>query len=132
RIERRELAFGDQVPVSAKAARTGGSRVWLAQKESFSVDEMLYALMVQSANDAAVALAEKVAGSTAGFVKLMNQRAAQLGLASTTFLSVHGLPPAAGQLPDTTTARDLARLCRELLQHPDALRYTATRSRPFR
>jgi D-alanyl-D-alanine carboxypeptidase (penicillin-binding protein 5/6) len=132
RIERHELALTDPVPVSARAAATGGSRVRLTPKESFSVDEMLYALVVQSANDAAVALAEKVAGSTTGFVRLMNQRAAQLGLTSSSFQSVNGLPPAAGQLPDVTTARDLARLCRELLRHPDALRYTSTRSRTFR
>ncbi|HOY60384.1 MAG TPA: serine hydrolase, partial [Verrucomicrobiota bacterium] len=63
RIEQGQLSFEDKVPVSAKAAATGGSQVWLAQGEAFTVDEMLYALMVKSANDAAVALAEKVAGS---------------------------------------------------------------------
>src|ERR1035438_6082395 len=59
KAEQKQLSFQDQVPVSAKASHTGGSRVWLAEKESFTVDEMLYALMIQSANDAAVALAEK-------------------------------------------------------------------------
>ena len=54
RIEHGQLSLTDQVPVSAKAAKTGGSQVWLAEKESFTVDDMLYALMVQSANDAAV------------------------------------------------------------------------------
>ena len=85
-----------------------GSRVWLAEKESFTVDEMLYALMVQSANDAAVALAEKVAGSTDGFIELMNRRAKELGMANTVFHSVHGLPPGKGQEHDVTTARDLS------------------------
>jgi D-alanyl-D-alanine carboxypeptidase (penicillin-binding protein 5/6) len=122
----------DQVPVSAKAAQTGGSQVWLAEKESFSVDDMLYALMVQSANDAAVALAEKVAGSTEAFVELMNQRAKELGMSSTVFHSVHGLPPSPGQEHDVTTARDFAILCREVIKHPEALRYTSTRERPFR
>ncbi len=132
KIEQKQLSFQDQVPVSAKASKTGGSQVWLAEKESFPVDEMLYALMVQSANDAAVALAEKVAGSTDGFIELMNRRARELGMASTVFHSVHGLPPAAGQEHDVTTARDLSLLCRELLKHRDTLRYTSTREHPFR
>src|SRR5215467_8928155 len=133
KIEHKQLSLQDQVPVSAKAAKTGGSQVWLAEKESFTVDEMLYALMVQSANDAAVALAERVAGTTEGFTELMNKRARELGMSSTVFHSVHGLPPSPGQEHDVTTARDLAILCRELvLKHPDTLRYTSTRERPFR
>lgn len=133
KLQKRELALTDQVPVSAKAAQTGGSQVWLAHKESFSVEDMLYALMIRSANDVAVALAEKVAGSTEAFVELMNKRAQQLGMTRTKFQSVHGLPPAAGQQHDQTTARDLALLCRELLtKHPEALRYTSARNRPFR
>jgi D-alanyl-D-alanine carboxypeptidase (penicillin-binding protein 5/6) len=132
KIEQRQLSLQDQVPVSAKAARTGGSQVWLAEKESFTLEEMLYALMVQSANDAAVALAEKVAGTTDAFVELMNKRAKLLGMTSTVFHSVHGLPPAAGQEHDVTTARDFSLLCRELLKHKDTLRYTSTRERTFR
>lgn len=132
KIEHGQLALTDQVPVSAKSAKTGGSQVWLAQGESFTVDDMLYALMVQSANDAAVALAEKVAGSTDAFVELMNHKAKELGMTSTVFHSVHGLPPGRGQEHDITTARDLAILCRELLRHPETLRYTSTRERTFR
>jgi D-alanyl-D-alanine carboxypeptidase (penicillin-binding protein 5/6) len=132
RVEQRQLSFQDHVTVSPKAAKTGGSQVWLADKEVFTVDELLYALMVQSANDAAVALAEKVAGTTDAFVELMNQRAKLLGMTNTTFHSVHGLPPGAGQQPDVTTARDLTLLCRELLKHQDTLRYSSTREREFR
>jgi serine-type D-Ala-D-Ala carboxypeptidase (penicillin-binding protein 5/6) len=132
KIEQRQLSFQDRVTVSPKAAGTGGSQVWLAEKEVFTIDELLYALMVQSANDAAVALAEKVAGSTDAFVVLMNKRAQELGMTNTVFRSVHGLPPGAGQSHDVTTARDFARLCRELLKRKDTLRYTATRERPFR
>ncbi len=132
KIAQKQLSLQDQVPVSAKAAQTGGSQVWLAEKESFTVDEMLYALMIQSANDAAVALAEKVAGSTDAFLELMNRRAKELGMNSTVFRSVHGLPPGKGQEHDVTTARDLSILCRAVLKHPDALRYTSTRERPFR
>ena len=132
KIEQKQISLQDPVPVSAKASHIGGSRVWLAEKEVFTLDEMLYALMVQSANDVATALAEKLAGSTDAFVELMNQRAQQLGMTSTVFHSVHGLPPTAGHEHDVTTARDFALLCRELLKHPDTLRYTATRERAFR
>jgi len=133
KVQQKQLSLQDQVPVSAKAAKTGGSQVYLAEKESFTLDEMLYALMVQSANDAAVALAEKVGGTTDGFVALMNKKAKELGMSSTVFHSVHGLPPGKGQEHDVTTAHDLSLLCRELLlKHPDTLRYTSTRERPFR
>ncbi len=133
KLKQGQLSLQDSVPVSAKAAKTGGSQVWLAEKETFSLEEMLYALMVQSANDAAVALAEKVAGSTDAFVDLMNQKAKELGMANTMFHSVHGLPPGRGQEHDVTTARDFAVLCRELItKHPEALQYTSTRERTFR
>ena len=132
KVEQGKLSLTNQVPVSARASKTGGSQVYLAEKESFTVDEMLYALMIKSANDAAVALAETVGGSVEGFVDLMNRRARELGMNNSLFHSVHGLPPGAGQLPDETTARDLSILCRELLKHPDVLRYTSTRKRTFR
>ncbi|HOW65148.1 MAG TPA: D-alanyl-D-alanine carboxypeptidase family protein [Candidatus Paceibacterota bacterium] len=132
KIKQGQLSLQDQVVTSTRASQTGGSQVWLAEKEVFPVEELLYALMIQSANDAAVALAEKVAGSCDAFVQLMNQRARELGMNQTTFSSVHGLPPGPGQKPDVTTARDFALLCRELLKHPETLRYTSTRERPFR
>ena len=131
-VQHRRLSLQDPVTVSARASKIGGSQVWLAEKEVFTVDELLYALMVQSANDAALALAEKVAGTPEVFVELMNQRARTLGMTNTVFHSMHGLPPSAGQEHDVTTARDFARLSREVLRHPDALRYTSTRERPFR
>lgn len=132
KVDQHQLTFQDQVVVSSKAANTGGSQVWLADRETFTIDELLYSLMIQSANDSAVALAEKVAGSTEAFVGLMNKRAQELGMTSTVFNSVHGLPPGAGQQPDVTTPRDFSVLCRELLKHQDTLRYTSTRERPFR
>ena len=133
RIKQGRLSLRDQVPVSSKAAQMPASNVGLMANESFSVEEMLYALMVKSANDAAVALAEKVAGTTDAFVELMNQKARDLRMTSTVFHCVHGLPPARGQEHDVSTARDLSILCRELvLKHPEALRYTSTREYPFR
>ncbi len=132
RIEGGQLSLSNRVTVTAEAARIGGSQVYLAEKEVFSIEDLLYALMIQSANDAATALALHVGGTTAGFVELMNRRAADLGMTNTHFYSCHGLPPAAGSNPDSSTARDLATLAREVVKHPDILRYTSTRVRGFR
>jgi D-alanyl-D-alanine carboxypeptidase (penicillin-binding protein 5/6) len=132
RIEQGAVKLGDMVQVTPEASKTGGSQVFLDPKEQFSVDDLLYALMVQSANDAAVALATHVAGSKEGFVALMNQKAQELGMKNTRFHSVHGLPPAEGQEPDVTTARDFAILCRELAKRPEALKYTGTQTKGFR
>ena len=132
KIKSGALTLQDKVLTTAEASRIGGSQVYLKENETFTIDELLYALMVQSANDAATALAIHVAGSKDGFVKLMNQRARELGMTSTEFHSIHGLPPGAGQKPDVTTPRDLTRLARELLKYPDTLRYTSTRERGFR
>jgi serine-type D-Ala-D-Ala carboxypeptidase (penicillin-binding protein 5/6) len=131
-LEQGKIKLDDMVQVTTEAAKTGGSQVYLDPKEQFPLEELLYALAVQSANDAAVALAVHVAGSKEGFIALMNQQAAELGMKSSHFHSVHGLPPAEGQKPDETTAGDLAILCRELAKRPDALKYTGTRERSFR
>jgi len=122
----------DQVTVTAEAARIGGSQVYLKEHEVFSIEELLYTIMVQSANDSATALAIHIAGTKDAFVVLMNEKAKQLGMTSTTFHSVHGLPPSKGQQPDVTTPRDMAKLCMELIKHEDTFKYTATTERAFR
>ena len=132
RVEQQVLGLEEMVQVTPEASRMGGSQVYLDPKESFTVDDLLYALMIQSANDAAVALAVHVSGSVQGFVALMNKRAAELGMKGTQFHSVHGLPPAEGQQPDRTTAVDLAVLSRELARNPETFRYTGTAEREFR
>lgn len=132
RIEQGALKLDEMVQVTPEAAKIGGSQVYLDPKEQFSVEDLIYALMVQSANDAAVALAGHIAGSKEGFVALMNQKAQELGMKNSRFHSVHGLPPSDGQQPDVTTARDLAILCRELAKRPEALKYTGTRTKGFR
>ncbi len=132
KIQEGKLSLQDKVTVTADAAKIGGSQVYLKENEVFTVDELLYALMVQSANDAAMALALHLAGSKDGFVALMNERAQSLGMKSTEFHSIHGLPPGKDQQADVTTARDLSLLCREVLKYPDTLRYTSTRKRGFR
>jgi len=132
RIESGSLKLDEMVQVTTAASRMGGSQVYLDPKEQFSVEDLLYALIIQSANDAAVALAIHVAGSKDAFVALMNEKAAALGMKNTTFYSVHGLPPSEGQKPDITTARDMAVLARELSKNPDVFKYTGTRERDFR
>ncbi|MBP7831022.1 MAG: D-alanyl-D-alanine carboxypeptidase [Kiritimatiellae bacterium] len=131
-VDRGAWKLTDPVVVTAEAAGMGGSQVFLKEGELFPIEELLYAMMIQSANDAAAALAIKVAGTRDGFVEMMNRRAAELGMRKTRFHSVHGLPPAEGQEPDITTARDMARLCLALLRRPDALKYTSVIKRPFR
>jgi D-alanyl-D-alanine carboxypeptidase (penicillin-binding protein 5/6) len=110
----------------------GGSQVYLKHGERFSVEDLLMALAVHSANDAAVALAEHHSGSTEAFVDLMNIRAQELGLHQTVFRSVHGLPPDWGAEPDLSTAHDLAQLGRILVAFDDARRWAATATAPFR
>jgi D-alanyl-D-alanine carboxypeptidase (penicillin-binding protein 5/6) len=132
RIDAGKLKLTDMVSVSVAAYKTGGSQVYLDPRESFSVEDMLYATIIQSANDASVALAEHVAGSKEAFVKMMNDRAHELGMTNTRFASVHGLPPSAGQRHDVSTARDMAILARELCKHPDIFRYTSAVYRQLR
>ncbi|MFA7172348.1 MAG: D-alanyl-D-alanine carboxypeptidase family protein [Kiritimatiellia bacterium] len=127
-----KIQLSDMVAVSKKAYQTGGSQVYLDPRESFTVEDMLYALMIQSANDAAVALAEHVAGSTDEFVKLMNLKADALGMTSTRFATVNGLPSAAGEKKDVTTARDLAILACELCRHEAVFKYTSADYRQLR
>ncbi|MEW6301794.1 MAG: D-alanyl-D-alanine carboxypeptidase family protein, partial [Thermodesulfobacteriota bacterium] len=100
--------------------------------EVLTVEDLLKAVMIHSANDAAVALAEHIAGSTDAFVDLMNDRAEQLGLKETRFHSVHGLPPDPGQEDDLMSAYDLALLGRELMKYPEAVQWAATVHEPFR
>ena len=133
RVKDGRLSLEEPVTASKAAAGMGGSQVYLAAGETFPLEEMLYALMIQSANDVAMAIAEHVAGTRDGFVKLMNQKARELGMETTSFQSPHGLPPGKGQRPDVTTPRDFAKLCRALVrEHPEVLEYTSARYRVFR
>lgn len=127
-----DLGMKDVVTVSARASRMGGSQVYLAHGEEFTVEELLRALAIHSANDAAVALAEHTAGSVEAFVDLMNDRARRLGMSQSEFHTVHGLPPGRGQSPDLTTARDMATMARALLEHPEALVWSSQATAPFR
>jgi D-alanyl-D-alanine carboxypeptidase (penicillin-binding protein 5/6) len=128
-----QISLSNSVTVTAESSRIGGSQVYLKEGEVFTLEELMYSLMIQSANDSAMALALSVAGSSAGFVEMMNKKAGELGMASTAFHSVHGLPPAVGQAGDTSTARDLAKLaCALVSRHPEIIKYTSTQVRNFR
>lgn len=103
----------DSVTVSSKAAGTGGSRLGLSTNDKITVNDLLYGLMLRSGNDAAVALAEYVGGSVEGFVEMMNQKATELGLSSTHFVTPHGLDDD----EHYTTAYDMAILTDYALQN---------------
>lgn len=113
----------DKVTVSARAASMGGSQVFLEEGERITVEELIKATVIASGNDASVALAELTAGSEGAFVKLMNSRAAELGLKNSSFENVTGLD-------DTTTnhyscAADIALMSRELIKHELILEYSS-------
>ncbi len=120
-IEAGKVSLQDTVPVSDHAYNMGGSQIWLEPGETFTLDEMIKAICVSSANDAAVAVAEFIGGSEPAFAELMNQKAAQLGMTNTAFKNACGLDEA-GHL---STARDVAIMSREvLLNHPRITDYT--------
>lgn len=128
-IEAGRLALDDSVTISARAAGMGGSQIYAAHNQVFSVETLLAATMVQSANDAATALAEKIAGSNEAFADLMNRRARELGLEGSTFYDPHGLPSPGRE--NVMTARDLAVVGNELMRYPLLREYAATATLPF-
>jgi D-alanyl-D-alanine carboxypeptidase (penicillin-binding protein 5/6) len=126
------LKLSDHVATSRKAAEMGGSQVYLKEGETFSLDDMMKAIMVHSANDASVAVAEYVGGSTEAFVAMMNREAARFGMKDTHYYSVHGLPPAPGQQPDMSSAWDEAILARALIKYPQVVGWASIDTAPFR
>ena len=119
-LDEGKIALDDPVTVSSEAAGMGGSQALLDAGGVYPLSELLKSLIVASANDSAVALAELLGGSEENFASMMNQRAGQLGLADTHYVNASGLP-AEGQY---TTARDVAALSREVLRHPIYFNYS--------
>ena len=119
-IDSGKIALTDQVTCSDVAAGYGGSQIWLKPGETMTVDELLKAAAIASANDATVCLAEYIAGSEEAFVQLMNQRAQELGMTGTTFRCAAGLD----QEGHLSTAKDIAIMSRALLGHPLILNYS--------
>jgi D-alanyl-D-alanine carboxypeptidase (penicillin-binding protein 5/6) len=126
------LKLNTMIASSRNAAEMGGSQVYLKEGETFSLDDMMKAIMVHSANDASVAVAEYVGGSTETFVQMMNREAARLGMKDTHYYSVHGLPPAAGEQADVSSAWDEALLARELVGYPQVIKWASIDTAPFR
>lgn len=119
-LERGDIALSDAVTCSEHAASMGGSQIWLEPGEEMTVDELLRATAISSANDAAVALGEHLVGSEEAFVALMNRRAGELGMKNTVFKNATGLD-SEGHL---TTARDIMIMSSELLGHEIIKDYT--------
>lgn len=132
RVRDGSLHWDDPIATSAWASKIGGSQVYLKQGEVFPLSEMMQAIAIHSANDASVAVAEAVAGSSEAFVDLMNRRAQELDMHDTIYHSVHGLPPGKGQLPDMSSAHDMAVVARELVKFPDVMKWSGTKEAPFR
>ncbi|NLJ80513.1 MAG: D-alanyl-D-alanine carboxypeptidase [Firmicutes bacterium] len=124
-LEREEINLTDLVTASPFAASKRGTRIWLEEGEELQLEELLYAIAVGSANDAAVALAEFVAGSEENFVQLMNERGTELGLTKTVFHNCSGLPVDGGE-PNQMSARDIALLAAHALRVPNLMNYVST------
>ncbi len=116
-----QISLTDKVPCTEDAAGMGGSQIWLEVGEELTVDEMLKAICVVSANDCTVAMADYLCGSQEAFVQKMNERAKELGMNDSTFKNCHGID----EDGHVTSAYDIALMSRELLNnHPTILNYT--------
>lgn len=128
-IDQGIISYDTKVNVSEYSWGFGGSQVWLEPGEVFTVDEMLKAIAIHSANDATVAMAEAIAGSEEAFVGMMNQKARELGMNDTSFLDCSGLT----DVGHYSSAHDIAVMSRELLtKHPEITKYTSTWQAKFR
>jgi D-alanyl-D-alanine carboxypeptidase (penicillin-binding protein 5/6) len=126
RLKDGRVKLTDTFPVSEAAWRTGGSKGFTRVGTRIPVEDLIRMIIIQSANDACVVVAESLGGTTEGFVKLMNQRAKQLGLAQSHFVNPNGLPEPPGQL---MSALDLAKLARHLIKdYPKYYHYFGERS----
>ena len=132
KVKEGSIKLTDFVTVSEQASKIGGSQVHLKVSEVFTLEELIKAVLIVSANDAATAVAEYVAGSVEGFIQLMNERAKALKMNDTQYFNVHGLPLPADQQGNVSTAFDTAILARELLKYSDVLRWTSTHQTKFR
>ena len=120
-LDNGKISLTDSVPCTENAASMGGSQIWLDPRETLTVDEMLKAICVASANDCVVAMAEFLAGSQEAFVQMMNDKAKELDMNDTTFKNCHGLD----EDGHVTSSYDISLMSRELLsKHPQITNYT--------
>lgn len=128
-IKAGRMSLSDEITISANAAAQKPTKLGVKKGDKITVEQAIYALVIQSANDVAVAVAEHVGGSEQQFARMMTQRARDLGMKRTTFRNPSGLPDA-GQI---TTARDMAILSRAVMRnHPDLYRYFSATEFTFR
>lgn len=123
-VDSGKISLSDTVTASAEACSKGGSQIWLKEGEQMTVDELLKATAIASANDACTALGEYLAGDITSFIRMMNERAKQLGMKNTNFENCTGLDDTAEN--HLTTAYDIALMSRELIKHKRVLNYTTT------
>jgi D-alanyl-D-alanine carboxypeptidase (penicillin-binding protein 5/6) len=121
----------DMVRISERSAHTGGSRVGLKEGDVYPLRELMKAALVKSANDAAVAVAEKIGGSVEAMVRMMNLRAAELGMTHTLYQTVDGLPPRPTHDADRTTAYDLAIVGRAIIRETNLLMWSSQEHMDF-
>ena len=121
-IDSGRISLTDRVSCTENSAAKGGSQIWLEVGEQMTVDELLRATVIGSANDAATLLGEHISGSEESFIALMNARAKELGMSNTTFVNATGLDDTTDE--HLTTARDIAIMSAELLRHPIITEYT--------
>lgn len=123
-IEAGSLKWDDSVTASTRASSMGGSQIFLKEGEQMPVRDLVKSVVIASANDAALALAEAVSGSEEAFVRNMNQRATELGMKNTVFENTNGLDDTAKN--HVTSARDIAIMSRELIRHKEILTFSST------
>lgn len=122
-VDSGKISLGDMVTASAHACSMGGSQIYLKEGEQMSVEDMIKSVVISSANDAAVALAEHIAGTEESFVEMMNKRASELGMSATNFENTNGLDDTAQN--HVTSARDIALMSAELLKHRKITEYSS-------
>ena len=120
-LDNNVIKYTDKVLISANASSMGGSQILLETGEKMSVDDLLKGITVASGNDAVVALAERIGGTEQNFVKMMNDKAKELGLKNTNFKNCHGLD----EKDHYSSARDMAIIARELVKHKKILEYSS-------
>lgn len=120
-IDENRIELTDKVLVSKNASSMGGSQVFLEENSEIEVEQLLKGIAIASGNDAAVAMAEYIAGSTSEFVNMMNNKVKELGLSNTNFVNVHGLD----EENHYSSAYDMVQIAKELLKYPKILEYTS-------
>lgn len=121
-IDNGKLSFDSDITISQNASKMGGSQMFLEANSSVKLEELVKGVSIVSANDAAVALSEAIGGSEENFVKMMNEKAEELGLTNTNFQNPHGLDTEGHY----TSAHDMAIMARQLIKYDNVLKYTST------